>query len=81
MIGREGSVSARFRLSMAQWQLGDLIAARRSYGQTVERMEKDGPNDEDLQRLRAEAAALLGIQSTEPVVAAEKDEAPKQKTP
>ena len=80
-FGPEGSVSACFLLSMAQWQLGDRIAARRSYRQAVERMGTKSRDDKDLRRLRAEAAALLGIKATEEVVAADQDEPPKQKAP
>jgi tetratricopeptide (TPR) repeat protein len=79
--GPEGSVSASFLLSMAQWHLGDRIAARGSYGEAVERMEKDSPNDKELQRLRAKAASLLGIKATEAVLAIGQDEPPKQKAP
>jgi tetratricopeptide (TPR) repeat protein len=80
-IGPEGSVSACFLLSRTQWQLGDRVAARRSYGQAVEWMEKDSPDDKDLQRLRAKAAALLGIKAAPAVAAAGQDEPPMQKMP
>ena len=64
---------------MAQWQLGDRIAAQRSYRQAVERMGTKSQDDKDFRSLRAEAAALLGIKATEEVVAADQDEPPKQK--
>jgi tetratricopeptide (TPR) repeat protein len=47
---------------MARWQLGDAKAARESYDAGVAWTEKNRPTDLDLRRLRAEAAALLGVQ-------------------
>ena len=48
------SGSARFLLSMTQWQLGDLVAAQRSYVQA----EKDGPDKKGLRRLRRSRGAI-----------------------
>jgi tetratricopeptide (TPR) repeat protein len=50
-----------FFLAMAHWQLGDKKLARKWYGQAVRWMEKNRPQDEEMARFRAEAAALLGI--------------------
>jgi serine/threonine protein kinase len=51
-----------FPLAMARWQTGDKEQARRSYGRAVRWMVKNQPRDAKLHRLRAEAAALLGIE-------------------
>ena len=48
-------------LAMAHWQLGDKILARSWYDKVVSWMEKNQPNNEELLRFRAEAAALLGV--------------------
>ena len=50
-----------FVLAMAHWQLGDKEQARKWYDQAVQWMEKNRPQDEELRRFRAEAAALLGL--------------------
>ena len=50
-----------FFLAMAHWQLGDKEQARKWYDQGVTWMEKNAPQDEELRRFRAEAAALLDL--------------------
>jgi tetratricopeptide (TPR) repeat protein len=50
-----------FFLAMAHWQLGHHEDARQWYTRAVEWMDKNRPNDNDLRRFRAEAAALLDI--------------------
>jgi tetratricopeptide (TPR) repeat protein len=50
-----------FFLAMAHWQLGERDKARECYGGAVQQMDKSNPYDEYLGRVRAEAAALLGI--------------------
>jgi tetratricopeptide (TPR) repeat protein len=50
-----------FFLAMAHWQLGDAAKARHWYDQAIQWMDENRPNDEELHRFRAEAAALLGI--------------------
>jgi Flp pilus assembly protein TadD len=53
-----------FFLGMAHWQLGKKEQARKWYGQGVQWMEKNQPNEawnQELRRFRAEAAELLGI--------------------
>jgi tetratricopeptide (TPR) repeat protein len=53
--------SVFFFLAMAHRQLGEKEQARTWYDQAVQWMDKHQPQDEDLRRLRAEAAELLGI--------------------
>jgi tetratricopeptide (TPR) repeat protein len=50
-----------FFLAMAHWQLDKKDEARKSYDQAVEWMEKNKPQDEELQRFRAEAENLIGV--------------------
>src|SRR5439155_14572144 len=50
-----------FFLAMAHWHLGENDKARKCYNQGVQWMEKNQPENEELRRFRAEAAALLGI--------------------
>jgi tetratricopeptide (TPR) repeat protein len=55
-----------FFLAMSHWQLGDGYKARSWYGQAVRWMDKNNPQNEELRRLRAEAAVLLGIEEGSP---------------
>jgi tetratricopeptide (TPR) repeat protein len=50
-----------FFLAMAKWRLSQKEEARQWYDQAVPWMEKNQPHHEELQRFRAEAAALLRI--------------------
>jgi tetratricopeptide (TPR) repeat protein len=50
-----------FFLAMAHWQLGDKEQAGQWYDKAVQWMDRNRPQDEELKRFRAEAAALLGI--------------------
>jgi tetratricopeptide (TPR) repeat protein len=52
-------------LAMAQWRLGNREQARKRYDQAVQWAEQNQPENEDVRRLRAEAAAVLGIDSKE----------------
>ena len=52
-----------FYLTMAHWQLGAQDKARERYAKAVEWMEKRRPGDPEQVRLRAEAAAMLGIKT------------------
>jgi tetratricopeptide (TPR) repeat protein len=61
--GNELSVNAFF-LAMAHWRLSNKPEARKWYDQAVGWMEKNKPQDEELQRFRAEAEALLGSNKT-----------------
>ena len=54
-----GDASDWFFLAMAHWHQGDKGEARKWYGQAVEWMDKNQPNNEELLRFRGEAAALL----------------------
>jgi tetratricopeptide (TPR) repeat protein len=58
--GEGGDGAACFFLAMARWQLGDKEQARRCYERAVRWMELNRPQDKQLARFRAEAAALLG---------------------
>ncbi len=50
-----------FFLAMARWQLGDKEEARKAYDQAVKWAEKNDPKRDTLRRVRAEAAAVLGV--------------------
>jgi tetratricopeptide (TPR) repeat protein len=50
-----------FFLAMAHWQLGEKDKARAWYDRAVAWMDKNGPQDQELKRFRAEAAALLDL--------------------
>ena len=64
---RQGGSSADwFFLAMAQWQLGEKEQARKRFHQAVLWMDKNQPQDAELRRFRAEAAALLGIHDAPP---------------
>jgi eukaryotic-like serine/threonine-protein kinase len=54
-----------FFLAMAHWQLGDKEQARERYDQALQWMDSNRPQDAELGRFRAEAAALLGVKETE----------------
>jgi eukaryotic-like serine/threonine-protein kinase len=47
-------------LAMAHWQLGHRDHAAKWYAQSLDWMDKDKSENEELRRFRAEAAALLG---------------------
>jgi tetratricopeptide (TPR) repeat protein len=50
-----------FFLAMAHWQLNEKEKATAWYDQAVTWMDKNDPQNEELKRFRAEAAALLGL--------------------
>jgi len=52
---------ARLILAMAHWRMGRKDEASRWYIQAIDGMEKNKSQYADLSRLRAEAAALLGV--------------------
>jgi tetratricopeptide (TPR) repeat protein len=62
--GPHAGTTALF-LAMAQWQLGNKDQARERYDEAVKWVEKNQPQDEQLRRLRAEAAGLLGVERAE----------------
>jgi serine/threonine protein kinase/tetratricopeptide (TPR) repeat protein len=62
MALRQGGDSADwFFLAMAHWQQDDKEQARKWYDLAVQWMEQHQPQDQDLLRFRAEAAAQLGL--------------------
>jgi tetratricopeptide (TPR) repeat protein len=61
-LRKGGDSNDWFFLAMAQWQLGDKEQACKWYDQAVQWMEKHKPQDEELRRFRAEAAALLKVE-------------------
>jgi tetratricopeptide (TPR) repeat protein len=75
-LGRGGDAADWFFLAMAHWQSGAKDKARPWYDRAVGWTEKNGPKDEELGRLRAEAAALLGL--SRPPAATGKEVPPDQ---
>jgi tetratricopeptide (TPR) repeat protein len=55
-----------FFLAMAHWQRGQRDEARRLYDRAVRWMQASKPNDNELHRFRAEAAALLQVEERAP---------------
>jgi hypothetical protein len=47
---------------MARWQLGEKEQARQWYEQAARWMGRHAPNNQQLQRFQAEAAALLKLE-------------------
>jgi serine/threonine protein kinase/Flp pilus assembly protein TadD len=60
-LSNGGVVSDFFFLAMAHWQLGDKDQGRQWYDQAVQWMDQHKPENEELDRFRAEAAELLGL--------------------
>ena len=61
---RKGGDSALwFFLAMAHWQLDHKEEAAKWYAEAVKWMDKNAPQDEELQRFRTEAAELLKMES------------------
>ena len=48
-------------VAMAHWRLGDKPQAHSWYDKAIGWMEKNQPNNEELRRIRDEAAALLNV--------------------
>jgi hypothetical protein len=65
-LRKGGDSFAWFFLAMAHWQRGDKKQARQWYDTAVRWMEKNKPQDDELRRFRAEAAALLGVEDSLP---------------
>ncbi|MEE8487046.1 MAG: tetratricopeptide repeat protein, partial [Gemmatimonadota bacterium] len=57
-----GDASDWLFLAMAHWQKGDQDQAREWYNRAIEWLDGQQPPDDQLQRFRAEAAELLGIE-------------------
>jgi tetratricopeptide (TPR) repeat protein len=53
-------------LAMAHFRLGNRVEARRWFDKAVEIMDKSSPQNQELQRFRAEAAELLAISESSP---------------
>lgn len=62
LLGERYKAFNLFFLAMAHWQLGNKELALKHNEQARQWMEKNSPNDEELRRFRAEAAALLGLE-------------------
>jgi serine/threonine protein kinase/tetratricopeptide (TPR) repeat protein/WD40 repeat protein len=58
-LRKGGNAFDWFFLAMARWRLGQKEEARKWYARAVGWMEKNQPDNEELGRFRAEAAALL----------------------
>jgi tetratricopeptide (TPR) repeat protein len=65
-LQKGGDAADWFFLAMAHWRSGDKGKARRWYDRAVAWAEKNRPKDEELGRIRAEAAALLGLPGPPP---------------
>ena len=52
-------------LAMAHWQLDNMEEARKWFDQADTWMKTNQPQNEELQRFRTEAAALLGVEEKE----------------
>jgi serine/threonine protein kinase len=66
--GGTGNAFQWFFLAMAHWHLGHKQETRNWYDKAIEWMDKNDPTNEELIRLRAEAAELLGITQPEPSI-------------
>jgi len=60
-LRKGGDACDWFFLAMAHWKLGNKEKARTRHDQAVQWMDKNKPQDEELRRFRAEAAALLEV--------------------
>jgi Flp pilus assembly protein TadD len=56
-----GNSTDKFFTAMSYWQLGNKDEARRWYGKAAEKMGKLATSNEELNRVRAEADELLGV--------------------
>ena len=79
-LGHDENVTGGYYLAMAYWQKGDKEQARQWYDKAVAWMEKNPAKNEDFVRLRAEAAALLGM-TGQPKPAEKKENSPQRSTP
>jgi tetratricopeptide (TPR) repeat protein len=61
-----GDSSDWFFLAMIYWQLADKEQAGKFFQKAVVRMDRYRPQDKELRRFRAEAAALLGLEDSTP---------------
>ena len=61
VVRKRGYSLDYFILAMAHWKLGHKEEARTQFAAGAEWMDKNNPDMEELRRLRAEGAELLGI--------------------
>jgi tetratricopeptide (TPR) repeat protein len=61
-----GDGTERFLIAMARWRMGNQEEARAGYESALRWMNKHRPQNYELRRYEAEAAALLGIQERPP---------------
>ena len=81
-LGNGGGPSGWFCLAMAHWQQGEKDKARSWYGKSVQWMEKNKSQDDELSRFRAEAAALLGVtEHPTPATGKKEEKTPRQSKP
>lgn len=66
LLQLDSDASHLFLFAMAEYQLGDVVTARRRYWGGVRRLDVDNPRDREGNRLRAEAARLLGVLAPPP---------------
>jgi len=74
-----GEAHDLFFLAMIHWQQGNKQLAQTCYDRADAWTEKNGPNDQELLRFRAEAAAVLGQPCAKPD--AEKEHCEKKEMP
>jgi serine/threonine protein kinase/Flp pilus assembly protein TadD len=61
LSGKQGDGMDWIFLAMAHWQLGNKEEARRWYDRSAKGIDQHAPNNEEVRRFHAEAAALLKI--------------------
>jgi len=60
-LRKSGDSNDWFFLAMAHWQLGDQDKVHKWYDRSVQWMDKNQPTNEELRRIRMEAAELLEL--------------------
>jgi eukaryotic-like serine/threonine-protein kinase len=63
-----GDASDWILLAMAHWQLNHSDQARKWYDKSIEWMDKNAPNTDELHRIRPEGPERLGIETSKPVI-------------
>ena len=77
-LNKGGDSSDWFFLAMAHWKLGQKTQARSWYDKAVPWMERHQPKNEELIRFRDEAAALLGVNEKQRLIAETPSKIPSQ---
>jgi tetratricopeptide (TPR) repeat protein/tRNA A-37 threonylcarbamoyl transferase component Bud32 len=67
-------------LAMSRWQLGDKGRAHADFGRALAWMRENSTKDDELCRLRAEAAALLGVTDNPKSAGKKQDENPTRRS-